>query len=81
MSWKKSFDKYLSTPPDDDDFDYWYDEVIDKYLSDDFYKKYENFIFEDRGHFNKWMNKLFFRKGKSPEEAARIIERLTKKFF
>lgn len=82
MSWKKSFDKYLSSPPDDDDgFDGWYDEVTDKHLTEDFFKKYEDFIMESSEQFNKWMNKLFFKKGKSPEEAGRIIERVTKKYF
>jgi hypothetical protein len=81
MSWKKYFDKYLSTPPDDDGFDDWYDIVIEKHLSNDFYKKYEDFILKSDGYFNKWMNKLFFEKAKSPQEAGKIIERLTKKFF
>lgn len=80
MNWKKSLDKYLSSPPDDG-FDGWYDEVVEKHLTDDFFNKYEDFIMESSGQFNKWMNKLFFEKGKSPEEAAKIIERITKKYF
>lgn len=81
MNWKKNLDKYLSSPPDDDGFDGWYDEVVEKHLTDDFFNKYEDFILESSGYFNKWMNKLFFEKGKSPEEAAKIIERITKKYF
>jgi hypothetical protein len=73
MNWKTSLDKYL-TAPHDDGFDDWADLLINK-ITEPFYGNNENWINECDGQFNKWINKLFYKRGKSPEEGAKIIER------
>jgi hypothetical protein len=81
MNWKKSLDKYLTSEPGEDGFFDWYDIVLDIYLSNEFYSENEDWLLSSNGQCNKWMNKLFFIKGKSPEEAASIIERTVKIFI
>lgn len=73
MSWKVSLDKYLTTPPDDG-FDSWCDDVIGNKISEEFYFKNEDWIFNNNGLCDKWLNRLF-DKGKSSEEAANILQR------
>jgi hypothetical protein len=73
MDWKVSLDRYLTTPPDDG-FDGWCEDVIGNNITDTFYNENEKWIDEYDGQCNKWLNKLFYC-GKSPHEAAIIIER------
>ena len=68
MDWTKSLDQYLTNPPDDG-FDLWVEQVYQNY-SDKFYESIGDF--EDSTVENFWLNKL---SGKSPQTAARIIER------
>jgi hypothetical protein len=49
-------------------------------LSDEFYKQNEEWILEDGGTCNKWLNKLYDR-GYETKQAAKIIERTFNKFI
>jgi hypothetical protein len=73
MDWKQNLDKHLTTPPDDG-FDAWAEDVIGHEISEGFYNENVSWIEESDGQCGKWLNTLF-RAGKSPEEAAKIIER------
>jgi hypothetical protein len=75
MNWKISLDKYLTTPPHDG-FDGWSEDACNK-IADTFYDENEKWINEYDGQCNKWLNELF-RRGKSPTDAAKIIERAFK---
>lgn len=74
-SWQKSLDKYLTEPPDDG-FDNWAEVIVDEF-SNSFYDEYYYWINDTSTHAqcNEWMNTLFYKKGASPEDAAKIIER------
>lgn len=74
--WKAGLDRYLTQGPPDDGMDDWCEELESK-LSSEFYNKNEDWITYCDTQCNKWMNKLF-NKDKSPEEAAKIIERAHK---
>lgn len=76
MNWKISLDRYLTEPPDDG-FDNWVDKLLN-HIPDDFYNENEAWFEDYDGQFNKWLNKLFYKKAKSPEQSARIIERAFK---
>lgn len=75
MNWKTSLDRYLTEPPDDG-FDGWAEALVNS-ISDNFYMANEDWLNENKtdGQCNKWLNKLFYNRGKSPEEGAKIIER------
>lgn len=73
MDWKIGLDRYLTSPPEDD-FDNWCEDVLGHKLSDSFYNANEEWVDDNNGQCNKWLNKLY-DKGKSPTEAAQIIER------
>ena len=74
MSWKQSLDRYLTSEPEDY-FTPYCDEIIEKYISDDFYKNYyEDSVLMNSDIEDRWLSKLF-RKGYTPEEAAKIFER------
>lgn len=72
MNWKTSLDRYLTTPPDDG-FDSWAEKVIDQ-MPDDFYYKNNDWLNDNDGVCNKWLNKLF-DKGRSPQDASNTIQR------
>lgn len=80
MDWKTSLDRYLTSPPDDG-FDGWAEDVLGNKITEDFYNKNEKWIDEYDGQCNKWLNELFYRRSKSPMEAAQIIERAFKIYF
>ena len=73
--WKISLDKYLTTPPNDDYFDTWCDDILDNKFTNTFYNENEDWVNEYDGQCNKWFNKLFNR-NKDTTKAAQIIERL-----
>lgn len=73
MDWKISLDRYLTTEPEDG-FDEWVDEVFDSF-SDPFYENHEEWLMEQEGICNEWLNKLYFKKDRSPEDSSKIIER------
>ena len=73
MEWKQSLDKYLTTEPDDG-FSDWVEELIDKHITEYFYKENEEWLDEPNGLCNIWLNKLF-NKGFEPIKAAEILER------
>ena len=73
MDWKQGLDKYLTSPPDDE-YDVWAEDVITDKISEKFYNENISWIEETDGQCDEWLNALF-RAGKSPEEAAKIIER------
>ena len=73
MDWKQSLDKYLTSMPDDG-FSDWVEELIDKHITDKFYKENEEWLDEPNGLYNIWLNKLF-NKGLEPKKAAEILER------
>ena len=73
MDWKQSLDKYLTSMPDDG-FSDWVEELIDKHISEYFYKENEEWLDEPNGLCNIWLNKLF-NKGFEPIKAAEILER------
>lgn len=68
--WKQSLDRYLTSGPPDDGFDSWAEEVIEL-LPNEFFDKNEDWIM-DSEQCNDWLCNLHH---KSPEEAAKIIER------
>ncbi len=77
MNWKISLDRYLTTPPDDG-FDNWAEDLIGKHMSEEFYNKNEDWIDAYDGQCNKWMQKLFYKKGYDTDVSAVIIERAFK---
>jgi hypothetical protein len=72
MDWRISLDKYLTEEPYDR-YDIWSDAVIDNF-SQEFYEKNEDWIYENDGVCNKWMNNLFCST-KTEVQSAQIIER------
>jgi len=79
MDWKQSLDRYLTNPPEDG-YDSFANHVIEKEISDSFFNANEDWILEHNGLFDKWCYRLFSKKGKSPKETAKIIERAFKLF-
>jgi hypothetical protein len=79
MSWKIGLDRYLTTPPDDG-FSNWCEDLLGEKISDDFYEKNEDWLLDQNGTGNKWINKLFF-KDFDTTQAAKIIERAHKMFI
>lgn len=73
MDWKQSLDRYLTTPPSNDDF---YEEVLEN-LSPEFWDINEDRILYGFEPFETAFYKLSFS-GKKPKEVATIIERLFK---
>ena len=74
-NWKIGLDRYLTTPPYDIGYEKWCEEVLDKKISSDFFNENKDWIEEDNGQCDKWLNKLSDR---DPVDAARIIERAFK---
>lgn len=72
MDWKTNLDKWLTTPPEDE-FDNWCERVLEL-LSDSFFEENEEWILEDSGVCNKWLNELY-REGYEPILAAIEIEK------
>lgn len=72
-SFQKSLDKYLTTEPDDGF--YSWAEQVDNLFSEEFFNKNEDWIIKHDGQCNEWMNKLFYKKSKSPKLASEIIQR------
>lgn len=70
----KSLDKYLTEEPDDG-FDGWADDVVGCHITDEFFDENEGWLNNPDGVANKWMCDLYYNKGKTPSQAARIIER------
>ena len=68
-----ALDKYLTSPPLDDDYQGWIDAVVDCF-TDDFYEANEGWILSN-GVIDKWLSKLF---GTPPQRTAAIIERAFK---
>jgi hypothetical protein len=58
----------------EDKFGDWCSSVIERAITDRFYDSHEDWVWDKTGLCMSWMKKLF-DKGKSPDEAARIIER------
>jgi len=79
MDWKISLDRYLTTEPNDE-FHNWSEDVLENKITNEFYYENEKWIDESDGQCNKWMNKLYDR-GKTPTEAAVIIERAYKIYY
>ena len=71
------FDRYLTCPPDDGR-DGWAEDVIEAF-SESFYNTNSDWIFSGNGLCNKWLN-LIFNKGRSPKQAAMIIERAVSRY-
>lgn len=78
MNWKVSLDRYLTSEPDSS-FDCWIDLVFDN-MTDEFFTSQEDWILENYGQCDKWLNKLF-NKAKEPEQAAAIIERAHRRYI
>jgi len=74
-NWKISLDRYLTEPPDDE-FDGWAEDVINN-IQEEFYTKNEDWVNENNGQCNKFINELWNR-GKSPEDASKMLERTFK---
>jgi hypothetical protein len=68
---QQSLDRYLTSNPFDDECVSWCEDVIEAF-SDDFYNDNEDWIDDNSGVFNKWLNRLHHH---SPTKTARIIER------
>jgi hypothetical protein len=77
MNWKTSLDRFLTTPPDDG-YEDWAEELVGNHISDQFFDNNEWWLKESDGQCKRWMNDLFYKKGKSPKEAALILERAFK---
>jgi len=73
MNWKAGLDRYLSASPPEDGFTEFVEAVIEE-LSEDFYNTHEDWINDDTGDFNKWMNELVLTDG-NPKSVAIIIEK------
>lgn len=71
MNWEKSLDNMLARGPFSDGFENWADDVIES-LDNEFFEQNEDWVLDTEGTFNTWLNKLHH---KSPQEAARIIQR------
>jgi len=78
MNWKVSLDKYLTTPPEDAFTSYWERVVMN--FTDSFYEENEEWVQELRGQLDEWVGKMF-KKGKSPDTCARVIERAYRLYF
>jgi len=77
MNWRKNFDKYLTSPPDNDgEFNEYYELVIEEF-SDDFYYFNEDWILISTTQFDKWLNRVY-DKGLFPKDGAKLIERAFK---
>lgn len=72
-----ALDRYLTTPPEDD-FTSWTEDVDEAYSPIFFSLIEEDWYMGDQE--NKWLWKLN-QAGKSPKEAARIIERAHRRYF
>lgn len=72
MDLKTRIDRYITTEPSSG-FDDWCDSVVDLF-SDSFYEENSDWIADYDGLCDAWLNNLY-RKGKSPKEAAKIIEK------
>ena len=71
--WKVSLDRYLTQSPYDNGFDSYYDAVLEAF-TETFYQENEDWVMKDGNQINKWIVRLC-DKDKSPEKAAKIIER------
>jgi hypothetical protein len=78
-NWKISLDKYLTTEPYDE-FQDWVEDLVGNQLSDSFFNDNEDWIEVSNIQFNAWAQRLFM-KGKSPKEAAAIIEKAHSKYI
>lgn len=76
MSWKQSLDKFLTSPPNDD-YQNWCEYTYEE-LSQEFFDKNEIWLFSEHSVVNKWLESLF--SGKTPSEAAKIIERTYRRY-
>ena len=74
-NFKISLDKYLTTPLEDG-FDQWCDIVVESF-TDDFFEKNKDWVMEQNGQFERWVNKLINRE---PKQAAQIIERAFRRY-
>lgn len=74
MIWEASLDRYLTTPFDDG-FEDWTEKVGDN-LSDAFWEKNEDWFMNDL--CTDWLNKIFYKKDLTIEQAAQLIERAHK---
>lgn len=80
MGWKESLDHYLTTEPDNG-FDDWCEAVLEL-LSDEFFEKNEDWVSNCNSTCNKWLNKIYDKKGYlSIQESAKLIERTHKIFI
>jgi hypothetical protein len=75
MNFSVSLDRYLTTPFDDG-FDNYFEAVTEK-LSSEFFDDNEEWVLEDRGQYNTWLNRCYYQKqsGKNIKETAQVIER------
>jgi len=79
MDWKTSLDKYLTSEPPNDGFDIWCEVITEKHITKQFFDLHEDWILDNNGQCENWLNELFNR-GKLPEDASKIIERAFKLF-
>lgn len=79
MNWKISLDIYLTEPPDDG-FDGWCESSAD-FFTEKFYNDNQLWLDAYDGQCNKWLCELFYKKGKSPQDAAIIIERAFRRYI
>jgi hypothetical protein len=70
MNWKTSLDRYLTASPNYD-FEYWC-EYVTEAMSESFFDANEDWILENNGQCEKWINRLI---DKDPKQASAIIER------
>lgn len=68
---RQALDRYLTTEPFDNDWEGWVEQVYDNY-TDDFFNNIGQF--ENSSLEAMWLERLYARE-KSPEQAARVIER------
>jgi hypothetical protein len=81
MNWKINLDKYLTTEPNDY-FDSYCEDVYGNQFSNYFFETNEEWILDNdyKSQCNVWLSRLF-NDGKSPKEAAIMIERAFKIFI
>ena len=72
MNWKVGLDRYLTSGPPEDGLDNWC-EVATEAMTNEFWNVAEDWVL-DSELSSEWFNKLF-NKGKSPQEAAKIIQK------
>lgn len=75
MTWKASLDRYLTTPYDDG-FEDWTEKICDK-LPNAFWSKNVDWFIDSDFCLN-WLNKIFYKKDMTIEQAAQLIERTHK---